>query len=70
MRDHVARRMTEGDVFSTRATSYYDHVMTLCQLIDQGDASIGLPPYNGGLFAAEATPCWKTSACPTRRSPR
>ena len=48
--------MTEGDVFSTRATSYYDHVMTLCQIIDQGDASIGLPPYNGGLFAAEAAP--------------
>ena len=56
VRDHVARRMTEGDVFSTRATSYYDHVMTLCQIIDQGDASIGLPPYNGGLFAAEAAP--------------
>ena len=56
VRDHVARRMTEGDVFSTRASSYYDHVMTLCQIIDQGDASIGLPPYNGGLFAAEAAP--------------
>ena len=56
VRDHVARRMTEGDVFSTRASSYYDHVMTLCQIIDRGDASIGLPPYNGGLFAAEAAP--------------
>ncbi len=56
VRDHVARRMTEGDVFSTRATSYYDHVMTLCKIIDRGDASIGLPPYNGGLFAAEAAP--------------
>ena len=30
--------------------------MTLCKIIDQGDASIGLPPYNGGLFAADAAP--------------
>ena len=56
VRDHIARRMAEGDVFSDRATSYYDHVMTLCKIIDQGDASIGLPPYNGGLFAADAAP--------------
>ena len=56
VRDHIARRMAEGDVFSDRATSYYDHVTTLCKIIDLGDASIGLPPYNGGLFAAEAAP--------------
>ena len=56
VRDHIARRMAEGDVFSDRATSYYDHVMTLCKIIDLGDASIGLPPYNGGLFAADAAP--------------
>ena len=30
--------------------------MTLCGLIDRGDPAIGLPPYNGGLFAAEAAP--------------
>ena len=52
----VAGRTARGDTFSTVAASYYDHVMTLCQIIDQGDASIGLPPYNGGLFAAEAAP--------------
>ena len=56
VRDHIARRMDQGDTFSNLAASYYDHVMTLCKIIDQGDASIGLPPYNGGLFAAEAAP--------------
>ena len=56
VRDHIARRMDQGDTFSTLAASYYDHVMTLCKIIDQGDASIGLPPYNGGLFAADAAP--------------
>ena len=53
VRDDVARRRADGDVFSTHATNYYDHLMTLFRLIDKGDASIGLPPYNGGLFASE-----------------
>ena len=53
VRDDVARRRADGDAFSTHATSYYDHLMTLFRLIDKGDASIGLPPYNGGLFASE-----------------
>ncbi len=53
-RDDIARRMIGGDTFSTHATHYYDHLMTLFRLIDRGDASIGLPPYNGGLFASEA----------------
>ena len=53
VRDDVARRRADGDAFSTHATNYYDHLMTLFRLIDKGDASIGLPPYNGGLFASE-----------------
>ena len=56
VREHVARRMDAGAVFSDTASNYYDHLMTLCGLIDRGDASIGLPPYNGGLFSAEAAP--------------
>ena len=56
VRDDIARRMTEGSALSARATSYYDHLMTLSQLIDQGDAAIGLPPYNGGLFNDAAAP--------------
>ena len=56
VREHVARRMDAGAVFSDSASNYYDHLMTLCGLIDRGDASIGLPPYNGGLFSAEAAP--------------
>ena len=30
------------------------------KLIDKGDKSIGLPPYNGGLFAMEAAPLLET----------
>ena len=56
VRDDIARRTAQGDAFSAHATSYYDHVITLGKLIDAGDASIGLPPYNGGLFAPTAAP--------------
>ena len=52
VRDDIARRMADKDTFSSYATSYYDHLMSLFRLIDKGDPSIGLPPYNGGLFAA------------------
>ena len=54
VRDDVAQRKTRNDTFSTAASSYYDHLTTLFRLIDRGDQSIGLPPYNGGLFAADA----------------
>ena len=56
VRDDIARRMDDGDTFSSRAGNYYDRVMTLAGLIDAGDDSIGLPPYNGGLFAPDAAP--------------
>ena len=61
VRDHVAHRMQGGGVFSASASSYYDHLMTLFRQIDEGDESIGLPPYNGGLFASEAAPLLSTA---------
>ena len=56
VRDDVAKRKARNDTFSSAASSYYDHLSTLFRLIDQGDQSIGLPPYNGGLFAQDAAP--------------
>ncbi len=60
VRDEVAARLGRGDTFSSVATNYYNHLTTLFRLIDLGDASIGLPPYNGGLFAAESAPVLET----------
>ena len=56
VREDIARRMERGAAFSTVASRYYDHLTTLCRLIDVGDPSIGLPPYNGGLFSESAAP--------------
>ncbi len=56
VRDDIAGRMAVGDTYSAIATNYYDRLVNLFKMIDKGDPSIGLPPYNGGLFASEAAP--------------
>ena len=56
VREDVRRRKDQNDVFSSHATRYWSAVADLCKAIDQGDPSIGLPPYNGGLFDQERTP--------------
>ena len=56
VRDDIDKRIAARDTFSTIASNYYNHITTLCRQVDEGDASIGLPPYNGGLFAQQAAP--------------
>ncbi|MDE0142907.1 MAG: hypothetical protein OXN19_15660 [Caldilineaceae bacterium] len=56
VRDDIDKRIAAGDAFSTAAPNYHNHISTLCRQVDEGDASIGLPPYNGGLFAQQAAP--------------
>ena len=56
VRDDVDQRTAAGDAFSGFASHYYDHISTLCRQVDKGDPTIGLPPYNGGLFAQQAAP--------------
>ena len=56
VRGDVGRRKDRGDTFSESASRYWLEVDDLCRAIDEGDASIGLPPYNGGLFNRERAP--------------
>ena len=56
VRDDIARRTEQKDTFSARVSNYYDRLINLFRIIDEGDPSIGLPPYNGGLFASKAAP--------------
>ena len=60
VRDDIARRMADEDTFSAKAPNYWNRLVGLFRIIDEGDASIGLPPYNGGLFAPEAAPLLDT----------
>ena len=56
VRGDVGQRKDRDDVFSASAARYWSAIDDLCRAIDQGDASIGLPPYNGGLFDRERVP--------------
>ena len=56
VRGDVRQRKDQGDVFSTTAARYWSAIDDLCRAIDQGDSSIGLPPYNGGLFERDTVP--------------
>lgn len=56
VRDDIADRMSRSDTFSGTAANYYNRLIELFQIIDKGDPSIGLPPYNGGLFSQDAAP--------------
>lgn len=55
LREEIGRRMTEGDAFSASASPIWNRIGDLSRMIDKGDPSVGLPPYNGGLFATENT---------------
>ena len=56
VRVEIGLRKDQGDMFSETAARYWSAFDDLCRAIDQGDASIGLPPYNGGLFDRNRTP--------------
>ena len=56
VREDIAGRMADGDAFSAIATNYYDRLVSLFKIINSGDPSIGLPAYNGGLFASDTAP--------------
>ncbi len=49
-RDSIARRRDQNDVFSAVAGGYHNHLKDLFRFINEGETSIGMPPYNGGLF--------------------
>ena len=56
----VGKRKDAGDAFSSVAKTIWNRFADLAEMIDKGDPSVGLPPYNGGLFNGENTPLLKT----------
>ena len=56
VRGDIGRRKYQGDTFAETLTTYWSAVDDLCRAINQGEVSIGLPPYNGGLFDRTRVP--------------
>ena len=55
VRGAIGQRKDRNDIFSDTAARYWSALDDLCRAIDKGDTSIGLPPYNGGLFERDRT---------------
>jgi hypothetical protein len=64
VRMDIATRVDDNDSFSDRRTIHWDHLKGLFESINEGDASIGIPPYNGGLFSAARTPLLNRASLP------
>ena len=56
VREDIKRRKVDNETFSDVQDRYWCAIDNLSDAIDGGDASIGLPPYNGGLFDRKTTP--------------
>lgn len=50
VRIDVQQRIENKEPLSSMIGSYWDSISALFKLLNKGDPSIGLPPYNGGLF--------------------
>jgi len=56
MRDEIARKFFERSAFSDRATLYWARLDSIFNAIGKGDDTLGIPPYNGGLFEPVEAP--------------
>ena len=56
VRDQVGTLKDAGTAPSSVACKYWHLIEELSRLIDRGDESLGLPPYDGGLFDRQRVP--------------
>jgi len=54
MRLDIAERMDRKQVFSSSAATYWPKLRAVFKAIAEGDDDLGIPPYNGGLFAVDS----------------
>lgn len=64
VRIDIAERLDAQDTFSSTQDDYFRKTSNIFKSIDRGDSSIGLPPYNGGLFNRELSPILNRTEIP------
>ncbi|MBZ0148165.1 MAG: Eco57I restriction-modification methylase domain-containing protein, partial [Pseudorhodoplanes sp.] len=55
MRFDIAERIAKKQAFSSSMSTYWPKLTAVFKAIADGDDTLGIPPYNGGLFAKEST---------------
>lgn len=56
VREDILKRIDDNDTFAETLGDYHSRVKRLFRAISKGEKSLGLPPYNGGLFDDTKTP--------------
>lgn len=64
LRDEAAEIVDQRRSISPRRTSWWGRLNNLFQAINEGDLSLGLPPYNGGLFDEANAPLLERVSLP------
>lgn len=64
MRLDIAEQRARARVFSQSAATYWPKLFAVFKVIAEGDDSLGVPPYNGGLFAKESAPILERISLP------
>ena len=65
LRDEIAKKFADHSGFSDRSTLYWSRLETIFRAIGEGDDTLGIPPYNGGLFQQAEAPILARAGCPT-----
>lgn len=55
MRFDIAERVEKGQLFSSQISTYWPKLVAVFKAIADGDDTLGIPPYNGGLFSKESS---------------
>jgi hypothetical protein len=66
LRDEIAAKFANHSGFSDRATLYWARLETVFAAIGGGDDTLGIPPYNGGLFEAAEAPILARTKLPDK----
>ena len=67
IRVDIAARRDANDTLSNTASRYWQHLGDLFRIVSQGDPSIGMPAYNGGLFEDGRAPLLTRCRIPDAR---
>lgn len=60
----VSERKASGRAFSASFFTIWPKLTSIFRAISQGDDALGIPPYNGGLFAPDAAPILERAQLP------
>lgn len=56
MRGDIAARIAKTQPFAPTLVTYWPKLAAVFKAIAEGDDTLGIPPYNGGLFAKDSAP--------------